>query len=173
MPKIFKDKVIISDTTCLIAFRDINKLDILKNTFDEIEITPDVKKEYEDKGNVLPNWFKIKEPNDKEWVNKLRNKYGAGESQSIVLAKEEETEGNDVLLIIDDRRARNKAIDMGIHVIRTMAVVDRARRKNLITFDEAENTIRNMVTNNLRVTKEAMEDFIKGMKKDNEKRNTN
>jgi predicted nucleic acid-binding protein len=50
-----QDKIIISDTTCLIAFTNANKLNILKNTYDYIEVTSDVKNEYESKnGDILP-----------------------------------------------------------------------------------------------------------------------
>jgi predicted nucleic acid-binding protein len=36
------NRVIISDTSCLIALEKIHSLDILKNLYDEIIITPEV-----------------------------------------------------------------------------------------------------------------------------------
>jgi predicted nucleic acid-binding protein len=40
----FENKVIISDTTCLIAFTNVNKLNVLKNSFDSIEVSRKLKK---------------------------------------------------------------------------------------------------------------------------------
>jgi len=74
--KIFPERVIISDTSCLIAFTNAHRLDVLKNTFNTIEITPDIKKEYEvKKDDILPDWIVVKEPKNKEWVNKLKNDF--------------------------------------------------------------------------------------------------
>ena len=125
-----QDIIVISDTSCLIAFTNVKKLDILKNTFDTIEVTPDIKKEYEEKSDTLPDWFIVKEPNDKKLVNKLKRdfKFG-GEAEAIVLAKEEKENKNNVLLIIDDADARYYAIDiLNITVKGTLWVIDEARK---------------------------------------------
>jgi predicted nucleic acid-binding protein len=51
------NKIIISDTSCLIALSNIGQLSILKDLFKEIIITEEVKDEFGDK---LPIWIKIK-----------------------------------------------------------------------------------------------------------------
>jgi predicted nucleic acid-binding protein len=45
------DKIIISDTSCLIALSKIDKLDLLKDLYHEIIITPEVHQEF---GGSLP-----------------------------------------------------------------------------------------------------------------------
>jgi len=164
-----QNKVIISDTTCLIAFTNAEKIDILKNTFDNIEVTPYVKNEYEEKNNnILPDWITVKEPCDKKKVNELRlkNKLHAGESEAIVLAMEE----NNALLILDDLYARNYALGMGLKVTGTLGVINEARIKELINIDEAVDISKKMKENGLWVTEKFFDDFVKYMKEDNEKR---
>ena len=166
MPKNLQDRIIISDTSCLIAFTNAKKIDILRMTFDNIEVTPEVKREYEKKGNILPDWLTVKEPKNKEWVNELKNDYGAGESEAIVLAKEEDN----ALLILDDLSARNYAINIGIKIMGTIGVVDEARIKNLLNINEAIDILTIMKENKFRVTEKFFDDFVKYMKEDNEKR---
>jgi len=58
------DKIIISDTSCLIALDRINQLNILHQLFSSILITNVVKTEF---GKSLPGWIIIqKEQNDKK-----------------------------------------------------------------------------------------------------------
>ena len=52
------DKIIISDTSCLIALSKIEKLDLLKDLYYEIIITKDVQQEF---GGLLPDWVLITE----------------------------------------------------------------------------------------------------------------
>ena len=52
------DKVIISDTSCLIALSKIEKLDLLKDLYLEIIITSEVYREF---GGSLPDWIIITE----------------------------------------------------------------------------------------------------------------
>lgn len=54
------DKVIISDTSCLIVLSKIEKLDLLKDLFQEILITTDV---YHEFGETLPDWLFLTKAN--------------------------------------------------------------------------------------------------------------
>lgn len=48
------DKIIISDTSCLIALQNIGLLNLLKDLYQEIFITKEVKDEF---GKDLPDWI--------------------------------------------------------------------------------------------------------------------
>jgi predicted nucleic acid-binding protein len=165
MQENIEDTVIISDTSCLIALTNAHRLDILKKRYKNIKVTPKVKSEYEKKGDILPSWIVVKKPNDEEWVNKLRNKFGDGEAESIVLAKEEKN----ALLVLDDMEARNYAIDMGITVTGTLGIIDSARKNNIINIDEAIDILNIIKNNNFRISDKILNDFINYMKIDNEK----
>jgi len=49
-------RIIIADTSVLIIFDKINKLDILKRLYHEIFITPEISNEF---NKSLPDWIKI------------------------------------------------------------------------------------------------------------------
>jgi len=167
MQEITDEKLVISDTSCLIAFTNSNKLNVLNKTFNNIEVPPDVKREYEiEYDNILPGWIKVKEPKDIEWVKKLKNKFGDGESEAIVLANEE----NNSLIVLDDLNARNYAIDIGLNVTGTLGILNKAKEKDIITLDEAINIINIMKRNKFRASDELLENVIEIMKKDEERK---
>jgi hypothetical protein len=56
LPDKRNERVIISDTSCLISLTNINRLDLLQKTYNEIIVTPEVAKEY---GTPLPIWIKV------------------------------------------------------------------------------------------------------------------
>ena len=114
------DKAIISDTSCLIALTNINRLDILKRLFDEVIITPEVAAEY---SQALPDWVFIKDVKNKGIITEARkNNLGIGESTSIALAMETEN----ALLILDDDRARNYARKNGLAITGTLTIIGNA-----------------------------------------------
>ena len=77
------DKIIISDTSCLIALSKINKLDILKDLYSEIIITREVYNEF---GGTLPNWIIISDIKNSQKQKELEIKLDKGEASSIALA---------------------------------------------------------------------------------------
>jgi hypothetical protein len=57
MPK----KIIISDTSSLIALTNIGELELLKKVYEEVVITPEIGEEY---GLETPNWISIEKIED-------------------------------------------------------------------------------------------------------------
>ena len=57
------NRIIITDTSCLIALSNINELQILPDLFHEIIITPEVSAEF---GEKLPDWIKVTEAKNRE-----------------------------------------------------------------------------------------------------------
>lgn len=54
--------VIIADTSCLILLDNIGELELLKQLYQRITITPEIAEEFEKK---LPDWIKIASPSNK------------------------------------------------------------------------------------------------------------
>jgi predicted nucleic acid-binding protein len=137
--------VIISDTSCLIALSNIGQLELLKKLFGRVTITPEVFEEftvkYKDK---MPEWIDIKEARNKEKVIKLTSELGLGESSSIVLA----TETPSSLVIIDEKKAREYALNMGLNVIGTVGIIRRATDINIIESREKANELFRELKNN-------------------------
>jgi len=50
------ERIIISDTSSLIALTNIGELEILKGVYEEVVITPEIAKEY---GLETPDWIRI------------------------------------------------------------------------------------------------------------------
>ncbi|MCD4788958.1 MAG: DUF3368 domain-containing protein [Bacteroidales bacterium] len=120
------NKIIISDTSCLIALERIGQLDILRRTFKVIIITQEVYKEF---GNRLPDWIIIKEVKNKEKQNQLESFLDNGEASSIALA----TEIKNTLLIIDERKGRKIARTFNLEIIGTLGLLIKAKEKGVIS----------------------------------------
>jgi len=132
-------EVIISDTSSLSNFVKIGRLDLFKKLYDRVTITPEVLEEYLLKfKDKLPEWIDIKEAKDKNRVAEINNKLGLGESSAIALANEKPDTS---LLIVDDKKARNYAIDMGLDTIGSIGIIRRAVKKNIIKSKEEANRI--------------------------------
>ena len=118
-------KLVIPDTSCFILFTKIDFLNILQETFDDILTTDEVIKEY---GTSL-SWVTVRNDYDKNTYQKLRKTFGPGESSCIALAQKED----DPLLIIDDKRAKRVAQEIGIECMGSIGVLIVAKRKGVIT----------------------------------------
>jgi predicted nucleic acid-binding protein len=119
------DKIIISDTSCLIALTKIDKLDLLKNLFQEIIITQDVNVEF---GGLLPEWILISEVKNTKIQLELENRLDRGEASSIALALEIKNS----ILIIDEIKGRKIAQSLNIDIIGTIGIILLAEKKGLI-----------------------------------------
>ena len=118
-------KVIISDTDCLIGLSNIGQINLLRDMYGSITITPEVVEEY---GAPLPDWITVQEVSDAEKTILFNNFIGLGESSAIALAME--TEG--ALLIVDDRRARQFAFSLELKITGTLGLLIQAYENNLI-----------------------------------------
>lgn len=117
--------VIISDTSCLIVLSKINRLSILENLFTEIIITPEVAHEF---GEQTPDWISIKPTIDKVRVQILELELDKGEASAIALGLETEN----CLLLIDEKKGRKKASDLGLKILGTLGVLIKARERNIV-----------------------------------------
>lgn len=124
-------KLIIADTSCLIVLEKIERLDLLKSMFEEIVITEDVRNEFREIKEV---WIKVQNVKDTKRQQLLEFELDRGEASAIALALE--NEGSTVL--IDERKGRKIAEDLGIKIKGTLGVLIEAKLKNEIDslFDE-------------------------------------
>ena len=120
------NKIIISDTSCLIVLSKIEKLDLLKNLYHEILITSDVFQEF---GGSLPDWIIITEVKDKQKQKEIEERLDKGEASSIALALEIEN----TTLIIDEIKGRKIAQSFNIDIIGTIGIILLADKKGLIS----------------------------------------
>ncbi len=119
------DKIIISDTSCLIALSKINQLELLKSLFSQIIITKEVFTEY---GSPLPDWIMIFEVKNAQKRAELEDRLDKGEASSIALALEIEN----TTLIIDEIKGRKIAQSLNIDIIGTIGVILLQKREVLL-----------------------------------------
>lgn len=122
-------EIIIADASCLIVLQNIRKLLLLQKLFGEVFITPEVKEEF---GLDLPEWIKIRTVQNKAQKNALSLILDKGEASSIALCLETE----DSLLIIDEKKGRRIAQELGLEIVGTLGVILRAKEKGLINLTE-------------------------------------
>jgi predicted nucleic acid-binding protein len=119
------NKIIISDTSCLIALSNIGMLDILKNLFQEVIITKEV---YDEFGNNLPDWIKITDVKNIAKQKEIETRLDKGEASSIALA----LEISDSMLIIDEIKGRKIARSLNIEIIGTIGVLIMANKRGIL-----------------------------------------
>jgi predicted nucleic acid-binding protein len=121
----FYDKIVISDTSCLIAFTNIGRLNLLQTLCPAVITTPEVAAEYKD---PLPPWVTIRAVKDEAKIRFINTLLGLGESSTIALALETEN----VLVILDDKRARNYAKNVGLNYTGIVGLLRLGYQKGLI-----------------------------------------
>jgi predicted nucleic acid-binding protein len=119
------NKIIISDTSCLIALERIGRIDLLQETFTTIYTTQTVAEEFEE---LLPEWILIKEIKNVSMADKLKLILDAGEASAISLALETENS----VLIIDEKKGRKVARELNVTIIGTLKVLLIAKNKGVI-----------------------------------------
>jgi predicted nucleic acid-binding protein len=121
----FYDKIVISDTSCFIAFTNMGRLKLLQSLCPSIITTPEVAAEYK---RPLPSWVKIMEVKDRNKITSINTLLGLGESSAIALALEMENP----LVILDDKRARKYAKNVGLSYTGIIGLLRLGYKKELI-----------------------------------------
>ncbi|MGB3548019.1 MAG: DUF3368 domain-containing protein [Saprospiraceae bacterium] len=126
--------IVVSDTTAISNLYQIGIADILKELYEEINISPGVFRELskvEEQASFLKNesnWIVIKHPVDQYLVSKLLNDLDLGEAESIVLALELKAD----YLIMDEKLGRKFAAEYGVKITGVLGVLIRAKQKGII-----------------------------------------
>ncbi|SHJ61280.1 Predicted nucleic acid-binding protein, contains PIN domain [Tangfeifania diversioriginum] len=125
-------KIVIADTGVLISLGIIDKIDIIKNLFDEFYIPQAVWEELERYEN--PAFPEKHKAILKKHILKIKSKnqlsllMDYGESESVILYQEL----NANYLLIDDQKARLMAESLGVNCIRSVSLLILAKQKGLI-----------------------------------------
>ncbi len=136
---------IIADASCLIVLQNIQELWLLQKLFGEVFITEEVRTEF---GIDLPEWIRVKEVQNKTQQNALNLILDAGEASSIALSLETDNS----LLIIDERKGRRIAQELGLKIVGTLGVILRAKEKGLV--DSIEVVLEKMENADFRISPE-------------------
>ncbi len=104
----------------------IGFLDILQNLFGEVLINEAVRNEF---GETLPDWIVVKKVESRQIEKILLLNVDEGEASAMALYLEQ-TEA--ALLVIDERKGRLVAKDLGIKIIGTIGIILKAKETGII-----------------------------------------
>lgn len=145
------DKLIISDTSCLIALSKINQLEVLRSLYNQIIITKEVLLEF---GAPIPDWILVYEVKNIQQQTELEKRLDKGEASSIALALELEN----TTLIIDEIKGRKIAQSLNIDIIGTIGVIMLAEKRGLIR--DVFETLFRLVNNGFRLSDKLIDSII-------------
>lgn len=115
----------VTDSTCLIALERIGQLDLLRQVFAPLFAPPAVQAEL----GVSVDWLVVRPVSDMRIVVALKTQLDEGEAQVIALAMEL----GDILVVLDDKKARRIARQMDLRVIGTLGILLRAKQEGVVT----------------------------------------
>jgi predicted nucleic acid-binding protein len=145
-------KIVISDTSTLILFHKIDEFSLLQKVYGELITTPEIAEEF---GEDLPDWIKIQSVSDKKYQDFLETQIDYGEASAIALA----TEYDDVLLLLDDLKARKLAVRLKFKITGTLGVINRAKQMSII--DRVKPLIDKLLLTDFRVADNIVDEILK------------
>ena len=118
-------RIVIADTSFLIAIHKLQLFNEVHSLYKEVYVTKKIAEEFQ---VDLPDWIHIQEPTNTEVLSVLSSILDPGEASAIALAYNYK----DVILIIDDLKARKEAITLGFKITGTLGVLYRMKKEGLI-----------------------------------------
>jgi predicted nucleic acid-binding protein len=145
-------KTVISDTSTLIVFCKIDEFELLHQVYGELLTTPEIAKEF---GDALPEWIRIQSASDKKYQDFLYTQVDYGEASAIALA----SEFDDVLLLLDDLKARKLATRLKFKITGTLGIIYRAKQMAII--DKVKPLIDKLLITDFRVADNIVEEILR------------
>lgn len=149
------NKVVISDSTTLISLINIERFELLFKFSDIITITPAVYSEvtvHKSAKRILDDYISLSKVtilkvNDIKKVKELLIRLDLGESESIILAKEQK-----LPLIIDEKKGKNIALSFGLETIGLIGILFIFKKREYLSASEIIEIIEELQEVNFRVS---------------------
>ncbi|NEP11964.1 MAG: DUF3368 domain-containing protein [Symploca sp. SIO2C1] len=129
--------IVVSDTSPITNLSAVGALELLHQLYDRVIIPQAVYDEMASLGYQVPgtvevqtlDWIENRTVENRLGVEELRVDLDMGEAEAIILALELDAD----LLLLDERRGRRVALELGVNKISgLLAVLQEAKRKGLI-----------------------------------------
>ena len=168
----------VSNATPLIYMARLGKLHLLKEIFTQIQIPLEVKIETVNRGKRkgYPDAYVIEQALNEGWIvtdsltmKKMKKSealaemtgINIGEAQAIILSKQKGEE----LILIDQTNAREAARQLGLRPRGTIFIILTAAKRRLITKQEAEKILENLIEVNFYISAKIYRDSLKAIEK--------
>ncbi len=150
----------VSNTTPIISFCSIGKLDILEKVFGEIIIPEAVYNEIKQKESygyedIDSKFIKVEPVKSKNYLALLLNQLDIGEAETIILAKELNADN----VLIDEKLGYRIAKNSGLNVVRTLFILLKA--KDLQLIDKVKPLLDDMIHKERWYSKNVYQAFLK------------
>ncbi len=145
-------RIVIADTSFLIAIHKLQLFDQVRHLYTEVYITKKIAEEFQ---FALPEWIIIQDPLNLNVQSVLSFILDAGEASGIALAFDYQ----DVILIIDDLKARKEALRLGFKITGTLGVLFKLKQKGLI--NSLKERVFQLNKIGFRITPEIIEELLK------------
>ena len=162
--------IVVSDTTPIISFLKINRLDILNKLFGEVllpeavyeELTSNSAFQEEAERIKACEFFKKVSVSNSETVDMLMRVTGLdlGESEAIVYSDENKSD----LLIVDEVRARHVATSMKLRITGTIGILTAANENGLLNKDETIECVKILRMSNRHISETLLNSVIENLK---------
>jgi predicted nucleic acid-binding protein len=147
----------VTNSTCLIGLERIGRLDLLPKVFDTVFAPPTVAAEV----RSPLTWLTVQPVENSAFVAALKTQMDEGEAEAIALA----VELDNVILILDDKKARRVAQQIGLKVIGTVGMLLRAKNQGVIT--EIKPLLTELVQVEFRITYAIIQEALRLSGEDN------
>lgn len=158
--------IIISDTTPLISLMKIGQLQLVEKLFGEVQIPDAVYQELISNPRFEKEILQIRENafikrvvlEDTKSVELLRRVTGldAGESEAIILSDTCKAD----LLLMDEKKGRLVAKQMGLHLMGTIGMLKAAYDEKLLTAQQIEKCIESLKENGRHISDKLFRQLI-------------
>ena len=140
----------VTNSTCLIGLQRIGQLEILPQVFLVVFAPEAVGSEF----GIRPSWLTVQAVENTEFVKVLHNQMHIGEAEAIALAMELE----DVVIILDEKKARAAAKKIGLEVTGTVGMLLRGKKRGVIS--EVKPLLRELQAKGFRLTEALIMDAL-------------
>ena len=159
------NSIVVSDSTTLISLINIERFELLFKFTDTITITPAVYSEVtvqKSAKRILDEYVSLSkvtvlEVKNSKTVKELLIRLDLGESESIVLAEEE-----NLPLIIDEKRGKNIALSFGLKAIGLIGILLVYKKRGYLSSDEIIEIVDELREVNFRVSKKLLGVLLEG-----------
>lgn len=156
------ENLIVSDSGPLISMARARKLNLIQKVCRQIIIPESVYREIVIQGKGKPgareienaSWINVKKAQSLKKVEILKNRFGSGESEAVVLAEE-----TGAILLVDEKFVIKEARKRGLKIYSTHLLLEEAKRIGLI--ESVKKELDELIEAGFRTTPELIENTLK------------